>query len=137
MTAPSEITEILRGEKLDFSAQEDGGFWIVTFDVERRPRDVLLQHPEGGEYLIALSYIAAPFQGEPLDNLGAETLRKLVRIASEVPLAKLHYLPDDHRYLVTSECAMDGVNGRKLRRRLEACARLADLISIAFQTDGP
>jgi hypothetical protein len=133
MSTPAEVTEVLRGEGLSFSATEQSGFWIITFDVAGRPRDVLLQYPKDGEYLVTLCYLVGPFQGQSIESLTAETLSKMVRLAAEVPLAKLHYDAEVYSYFVISECALDGVNGRKLRRRLEACARLADRISAAFE----
>jgi hypothetical protein len=136
MTA-AEITALLRSEGLEpTGANEEALVWGLQFTYEDRKQLVLLALPQGHgqEYLVMMSLItAAKVAGKSLDVLPAETLRTIIRVASEVPLAKVLYQAGDQPMLLaTSECSVDAVTGHKLRNRLEACARLAIKLQIAL-----
>jgi hypothetical protein len=40
-------------------------------------------------------------------------------------------------FIVVSECSKDGANGNKIRRRLEACAKLASVAEAILATANP
>lgn len=120
----ADVAEALKSAGLDFA--EVDGLWSLKFapTVEGREAEPTYLYVGGKEYLFAFSIVEAI----DLDTLDADVLRRLIRVASSTNLAKLEYAnTDDGRGILvaSSECAVDGLNGPKLRRRLEACAALA------------
>jgi hypothetical protein len=118
-----DIVRMLRDEGLIATEIPKANGWEVPFIVDGEGEQVLLMHVEQSEYLAIVSLIAP----RSLDTLDAEELRELIIVASRVSLAKLEYVTagDFKGIFATSECATESVTGGKIRRRLEACARLA------------
>jgi len=132
MITPQEVTRLLSNENLRVSRADEGdNYWVVGFDVEGKNQTAVVLLPPNGDYLLLVEIPKSDKLKQPLDALSAEALRTLVRVASQVPLAKVIFSPPN-TYLVTSECSVEGVTSHKLRRRLEACAVLAAKLDLAL-----
>lgn len=130
----NQITAMLRAENVNIpSVHEQKRVWFASFDVEGKKQQVILFLPSDSEYLLMISPMTvAKLLGQSLDSMPVETLRTIIRVSSEVPLAKVMYQSDAPMFLTTSECSVEDVNGKKLKRRMEACAKLAAKLSLAL-----
>jgi hypothetical protein len=137
----STVTRALLGEGLEVDANEQDGVWALMFEVNARMQPAILSAPSSPpdesvytHYLLAISFISSDRLNVPLDQLSASTLRILVKVQSEVLLAKLDYWTVDGQasYVAVSPCSIVTFDGPKLRRRLEACADLASRVRAAL-----
>jgi hypothetical protein len=127
MVSAKKVTYALRAAKLDFKPFEHQRFWSVVFDFQAKTKTAFLFLPEGGEYFIAFSPIISERLQGKLEDISVDTLRTVIRTASGSMLTKFEYAESDRGtvFVAMSECSTDGFTGKKLHRRLEACARLA------------
>jgi len=125
------ITKCLSDEGLEPQVDEAQRSWVVKFNFDGQPRHAILLHPPEDDYVIAASLISSPavLKDRRVGTLPAGVLATLIAVSSnEGMLAKLTYFESGPSYYATSACSIDGPTGAKLRRRLEACARLAAAI---------
>lgn len=134
----AEVVKVLSSVGIE-AAQVAAGFWSMKFTTEGGEHETLLFHGEGAAYFVAASIIESPILDTRLEQLPKRVLVSLIREASAVLLAKIEYLETDDGmpvYSAVSECSVDGWTGEKLKRRLEATARLAARVSTALSTKG-
>jgi len=101
--------------------------WRAVFQSEFGTQVSILLLSATGDYFIVFSPIAPA----DLETMPAEALRDFIRLSSTVKLAKLEYVEGDGDpgfWFATSECSVETYTGEKLRRRMEACAVLAEKI---------
>lgn len=127
----ANLARQLRDEGVNVGGE--GALLFATYELDGfRRQTVLFINPEGWDYLVCV----APVQPLVLDELSAAELRTIFRLASGITLAKLEVAkaPDEKSEILvaTSECSFDGITGKKLARRAEACARLAGLARAAL-----
>jgi hypothetical protein len=104
------------------------GYWFVPFEQPNgTPIRVMILADDAKEYVT----IASPLRlSKSPESFSREILMELLAISTFIPLAKLEVAAVEGKLWLaaTSECAYEGLNGKKLRRRLEACANLAGRI---------
>lgn len=102
--------------------------WSSVFDVDGRKQLVVI-FPNDDEYLTIVAPIKASKLRGPLEHLPSRQLAALIRAASQVRLAKLEYYDAAGNlpafFAAASDCSVDGHTGKKLQRRMSACAQLA------------
>ena len=112
--------------------EQDAGVWIANFDVQGKKQIVIVVlSSDTAPYISVMSLpLSSKLNEKTLEELPAETLRTLLRVSSEVRLAKVTYLGPVA--FVTSECSTDSPTPQKLRNRMEAAALLAAKIDLAL-----
>jgi hypothetical protein len=128
MTILDEAAEQLRQSGLIVTVAPDSPLCATGFDIDGRHQRCFLLLPPSGDYFLIFSS-AVP--GVDLDKLAVEVLRDLIKMGSSVRLAKLVYSDqsDPGFFFASSECSTENYTAEKLRRRMEACARLAVHVS--------
>lgn len=123
----ARISSCLADEDLAAMHHPAGRCWWVTFDIDGREKPTMLVHPPNDEYVIAATQIDSPVLAhQSLAELAPEVLVALFATGTdETFLASVTYVPTSSEYFATSACSVEGPSGKKLRRRMEACARLA------------
>lgn len=118
------------------SRPKGGGVWAADFEVgPKKTQLVLVALPPGASYISLLAIPESPIlDSTPIDSLPADVLRTLIKVGSEVRLAKVTY--QSSVFIVTSECSTDSPTAAKLRNRIEACAILAHKIDLALAKIG-
>lgn len=122
---PREIASLLRAEGLEVELIDRSTIVEAWFEIDGERVPVFVITPAEPRYFILFAPAVTPI---PFEQLEAPRLRELIRASSDVELAKLVYQEfpgEDGFFAAVSECSVDGYNGRKLRLRMEACARLA------------
>lgn len=125
---PRDVASVLRAEDLEVQLLEHPNLVVAWFDVDenRVPVFVIVPGPADPEprYFVLVAPAATP---KPIEQLEASTLRELIKASSEIELAKLVYQEPANQsfFAAVSECSIERYTGRKLRLRMEACARLA------------
>ncbi len=108
---------------------------VAFFEVEGQRMPVLVATDDAREYFQLIGMVISPSGEVPppvkLDSLPAETLRTIIRLQSQVPLAKAQFTEVEGRgtWIAISQCSTREMTGIKMRRRLEDCARLAQKLS--------
>lgn len=127
MISSAKVTAALRASKLEVKPYERQGFWSVVFEVDGKSKTAFLFAPKGSEYFIIMAPLDSKKLASKLEAVSADTLRTVMRLSSEAMLAKVEYVDTDDSpgFIAASECSIDGFTGKKLHRRLEACAKLA------------
>jgi hypothetical protein len=129
-----QVEELLRAAELQFDRVEsepEREFTVYSITFSDHP-NVMLIDSARAEYL----QLVAPVGPAPLKDATAADLRRLLVLSSSVSLAKLEIIGEDEVDFLaaTSECSKEQPSADKLRRRIEACARLAMKISDFLQT---
>jgi hypothetical protein len=121
------VTSALRGEGLDVAFGENS--WSTTFEIEGERRQTILIYRPDSVYFVAAAFSKSRTK---LVDLPAPKLVELIRAQTDISLAKVEYYEFDGdetgSFVAESECSVEAYSGSKLRRRLEACARLAKRI---------
>jgi hypothetical protein len=131
------VTQALASEGLKVhgpATTEQVDLWVLNFGDHNQQAFLFL--PPDTDYFAVLSPVHSLVK---LDDLPAKVLRDLLMESSRVPLAKIEFIPSDEAgrpgvFMATSRCSVDGFTGKKLHRRLEACAQLAASISQTLRT---
>lgn len=133
----TKVTSALRASKLKVKSFDRQGLWSVVFKVDGGTKTVFLFVPNDGEYFVAIAPLLSKRLEGKLETIAADTLRVIMRASSDTMLAKVEYIdtPESTGFVTVSECSVEGFTGKKLHRRLEACAKLALKIEDALLTD--
>jgi hypothetical protein len=136
----SDIVGLLRAEGIDVTEIGTGEprFWVGKFTIEENTWPAFLFLPPDSEYYTAFSPVIGEAFEKLISDQPSEFLVKLFRISSDAPLAKIEYMETNGKavYCATSACAVSGASGKKLRRRMEACVKLASDLRGAFGQGG-
>ena len=123
--SPYEIVAPILAE-LGFSPSSGGNLWSKKAIHDGHEQVVFVSYFEDAEYVLVI----APSSRVNVESLTASMLIKLLRTNSATILAKLELVQlneDDTADIMgaTSECAIDGLNVKKLGMRIASCVDLA------------
>ena len=119
------------------NAEKRNEYWVAQFQSEdgRPPVSVMVLPDKSKEYVNIASPIRLTITPAEMSQ---PVLLDLLRISTFISLAKMEMAEINGKlwFAATSECAYEGLNGRKLRRRMEACAELVRQLRTALAAKG-